>query len=112
MALVDVQAEIAYAGDADRAAEQVRVALCAKQGEVAAKTPADDRGAPRIGDPLRDCPACAVDDVLVGEPAPVLVGGEEPVGTVTARTAEIHLQHGIAAADQEFAQEEIAPGIA
>ncbi len=61
---------------------------------------------------LPDGPACAVDNVVVGQAAPILVGGEEPRVSVAARAAKIHLQHRIAAADEKLAQEVVTPGIA
>ena len=106
------QAEIAEASDADRTAEQVTVALRAERREIAAEAPADDAHPARVGDALADCPARPVDHVVVGQAAPVLVRGVEPVAAEAVGAAKVHLQHRIAAAREELPQEVVAPGVA
>src|ERR1700678_2434043 len=109
--LFDQQRQVARSRDVDRAAKEVGISLRTEEGKIAAEAPTGDADALWIRDALLDGPARAVDHVIVSQSAPILVRGEEPVIPVSARAAKIHLQYGVAPADQKLAQKEITPGI-
>src|SRR5258706_471897 len=112
VAIIDQQGQIADPSNAHGTVKDVAVALRSEQCDVAAKAPAHDAHPRRVGGALRDRPAGAIHHVVVGQAAPILVRGVEPVVTIAFGAAKVHLQHGISAAGQELAQEEILPAVA
>src|SRR6202142_1825332 len=61
----------------------------------------------RVRDSAADRPMRPIDDIVVGQATPVLLGSLVPVVTIAARTAEIHLQYGVAAIHEELLKEKV-----
>src|SRR5690606_18529105 len=102
IAITHHQREAVHAHVADGTAIEVRLPHHALQSRVAAVGGAETADAVAVGDALADGPFDGIGHVVDHRRAPVAVALLLEGIAVTARTTEVHLEHGIAAARQEL----------
>src|SRR5579864_3254694 len=89
--------EIRRADDVNAAGKLIRRERQRRQGGVAAKTSAHDADAGRVGVTLRHCPGFCVEEISKHGAGPLTIAGVQERLAVAGRTAEVWLEHSIAA---------------